>query len=309
MTDEIIYSQNRRQPWIAVMLSFVVPGLGHLYCGKIVRGLVLTFILAILSNLIWASIVLFSPLKTYVFGMLLIMLSVLSLTLAIDCYLIARRTKLDYELKDYNRAVVYIIWVVMITFSTFTGMLYFRAKFLEVFIVPSASCYPTIVPGDRVLANKTIYRESNPQRGDNVIFLSPENRHIKNIKRVVALAGDTLEIKDGELYINDQKLQRNKLPDSELDKIRIKVDGTLLEGDLYQEINGDAVYNIFMTQAVKPDFEKITVPENHCFVLGDNRNNSHDSRDYGPVPLAALIGRADFLCWPSKVISRFGSLN
>ena len=139
MADEKTYSKNRRRPWLAVLLSFIVPGLGHLYCGRIVRGLVLTFIFGLLSNFIWAAILFFSPMKYMYFVILLIMFSVIGLMVAADVYLIARRTKLDYELKDYNRSVVYILWVIMITSSTFTGMLYFRAKFLEAFKVPSAS--------------------------------------------------------------------------------------------------------------------------------------------------------------------------
>jgi signal peptidase I len=56
------------------------------------------------------------------------------------------------------------------------------------------------------------------------------------------------------------------------------------------------------------DFEKIKVPEHHCFVLGDNRNNSIDSRDFGPVPLATIKGRADYIYWPSMDWSHFGKI-
>ena len=133
------------------------------------------------------------------------------------------------------------------------------------------------------------------------------------IKRVVAVAGDTVEIKNSELYINDRKLQRRQLPDFNLDQIRVEIHGELLKGDVYEEINGNAKYNIFLAQPphnnTSADFTKITIPKHHCFVLGDNRNLSLDSRHFGPVLLATIIGRADFIYWPAKDLSRLGSLS
>ena len=311
MAEEIINSRNRRRPWLAFVLSLIVPGLGHLYCGKIVRSLVLTFIFGLLSNLILCSIVLFSPLRATIFGVLLLIYLASWLILAIDAYIVAGGIKRDYELKDYNRVIVYALWVIMITGGSIMGKLHFRAKFLEAFRVPAASCYPTIIPGDRFLANKLAYKNSDPQRGDSIIFINPEDRRVKYIKRVVAVAGDTVEIRDGELYINGQKLQRHQLLDFNLDRIRVEIHGELLKGDVYKEINGDAKYNIFLAQSphndTSADIAKITVPRHHCFVLGDNRNLSLDSRHFGPVPLATVIGRVDFLYWPAKDFFRFGS--
>ena len=146
----------------------------------------------------------------------------------------------------------------------------------------------------------------------DIFLINPENRKQNYIKRVVAVAGDTVEIKDGELYINDKRLQRQMLPQSTLDNIRIEVKGEPLEGAVFEEINGNAKYNILLAKPphdkASPDFAKITVPQHHCFVLGDNRNNSHDSRHFGPVPLSTIKGRADYLYWPAKDWSRFGRL-
>ena len=86
-----------------------------------------------------------------------------------------------------------------------------------------------------------------------------------------------------------------------------------LEGDVFEESNGDVRYIIFLAKPphnkTSGDFAKISVPEYHCFVLGDNRNLSHDSRNFGPVPFAAIKGRADYLYCPSKEWSRFGKID
>jgi signal peptidase I len=311
MTEVTISSKKIRRPWLAIVLSLIVPGLGHLYCGRIVRGLIMAFLFGLFGNMIWVSVVFLSPLKAAFFCMFLLAYFTLWLMPAVDSYIIARHTKSDYELKDYNRLIVYFLWAVMSSGSSVIGSLHFREKFLEAFRVPAASSYPTIVPGDRFLANKLAYKKNDPRRGDLIVFMNPESRQEKLVKRVVALAGDSVEIRDNELYINDVKLERHRLPDSALDRIRIEIRGKLLEGDLYEEVNNGVRYDIFLGRPSlnhSPDFAKITVLPNHCFVLGDNRNLSRDSRHFGPIPLAMITGRADFIYWPAKDISRFGSL-
>jgi len=98
-----------------------------------------------------------------------------------------------------------------------------------------------------------------------------------------------------------------------LDNITIKVQAEPLEGEVFEETNGKAKYKIFLAKPphdnTSGDFAKITVPEHHCFVLGDNRNLSRDSRHFGPVLLATIKGRADYLYCPAKDWSRFGRIN
>ncbi len=97
-----------------------------------------------------------------------------------------------------------------------------------------------------------------------------------------------------------------------LDNIKVEVDGEPLEGEVFEEANGDSRYKIFLAgpphNQSPTDFAKITVPEHHCFVLGDNRNFSYDSRQFGPVPLATVKGKAEYLYWPAKDWSRFGRI-
>ena len=157
-----------------------------------------------------------------------------------------------------------------------------------------------------MLANKIAYDNSDPRRGDVIVFLSPDNRRENYVKRVVALAGDTVAIKGGELYINSQKLKREKLPKSPLATLKPQ-----MQGDVFYEYNGQAKYKIIMVPPEKSedgDLAKITVPQYHCFVLGDNRNYSKDSRSFGPIPVAGIKGRFDYLYFPAECWSRFGKI-
>jgi len=290
-----------------------MPGLGHIYCGRIVKGIILAFLSSILIPVIFGTLsVSHSTVRIAVIIATLFASLVVWLVAIIDSWYTARHTTDSYTLKDYNKWYVYVILILMSTGNSTQISFNVRSTLVEAFRVPVASNYPTIVPNDRFLANKRAYKTSDPERGDLIVFLNPEDRRQNYIKRVVAVAGDTVEIKDGQLYVNDQKLRRQTLPQSTLDNIRIKVRGELLQGDVFEEINGDAKYKIFLAgpphDETSTDFEKITIPKNHCFVLGDNRNDSRDSRHFGPVPLATIKGRADYLYWPAKDWSRFGRI-
>lgn len=309
MTQTIPNTRNRRHIWIAVPLSLIMPGLGQIYCGKLARGLVFTFLnLLPLPVTIGLFAMSTSSLLMPAVITMILLAGLIQLIAIIDSACLAHNAK-EYKLKDYNKPVVYVLLLVLITTGSVGSAFYLREQLLEAFRVPVASNYPTILPGDRFIANKIAYKSIDPKKGDLIVFANPEDRRINYIKRIVAVAGETVEIKNGEVYINDQKLTRQKLPESTLDNIRIKIRGEELEGDVYEETNGSAKHKIFMAERKTPDdFAKITVPKHHCFVLGDNRNLSYDSRNFGPVLLATVKGRADYLYFPAKDWSRFGKI-
>lgn len=289
-----------------------MPGLGQVYCGRLKRGLVLNFLnilpLPIIIGLFSVSN---SPALMQIAIALVLAGGIVQLTAIIDSALLAKRSTC-YQLKDYNSPVIYVLLILIVTGGSIGSALYIRNQGLEAFRVPAASCYPTIVPNDRILVNKNAYNRNNPTRGDLVVHINPLNRHMNYIKRIVAVAGDTVEMKDNHLYINGRELPQRKLPESTLDNIRITERGIQIKGEVFEETNGNAKYNIFLMGSIHDkelvDFKKITVPDHHCFVLGDNRNNSIDSRHFGPIPLAIIKGRADYIYWPAKDWSHFGKI-
>jgi len=295
-----------RKPLSAVVLSLILPGLGHVYCGRIVKGIILAFLSSIFIPVIFGTLsvsrssVRMAVVVTCLFASLLVWLIAI-----VDSWYTAKRTTPAYVLKDYNRWYVYIILILMSTGSSTQIAFNVRSTLLEAFRVPSHSMYPTITYNDRFLANKIAYNTNDPKKGDVVVFISSENRRANWVKRVVAVAGDTVEIKDDQLYINGVKLERESLGPSAFDG----PEGTV-RGELFIEKNGRAQYQIFLADIddeqaqVLSDFPKTAVSDHHCFVLGDNRNFTKDSRHYGPVPLATIKGRADYIYSPLKNFSR-----
>lgn len=139
-------------------------------------------------------------------------------------------------------------------------------------VVRNVSMQDTLVVGQRLIEDKLSYRFVEPKRGDIVIINGPESE-LRLVKRVVAVAGDTIEIKDGRLVLNGIPQQEPYAKGRTL--------------PLGMEL-------------------PYTVPEGHVFVMGDNREHSMDSREFGPVALSSLEGRAVFRLWP---LSQFGALD
>ncbi|MGH7950956.1 MAG: signal peptidase I [Limisphaerales bacterium] len=292
--------QHSRSPWIAGALSLIMPGLGQIYAGTFVRGLVwmcLSGAFCVIGLLVLAHPSAFS----WTLGCAAELASVaIWIAGVIDSYRCALRCKADYERKDYNRWYVYVLLLLMGTGSLLSYAINVRDHLIQPFCIPSASMYPTISPGDHIVATKNAYWDADPQRGDLVLFPDPRNPHLfwtKRISRVIAIAGDTVAVKDGNVYVNGVELSRQSVGSG-------VVSGKT--GQIFYEENNGAKYRIFISQDHSAtDFTEITVPKYECFVMGDNRNESQDSRYFGPIPIIGIYGKFEYRYWP---ITRLGKI-
>ncbi|HEX2729655.1 MAG TPA: signal peptidase I [Rubrobacteraceae bacterium] len=183
--------------------------------------------------------------------------------------------------------------ILIVAFTLVFGFV--RPYVVEAFWIPSASMVHTLEINDRVLVNKFIYRFTEPQRGDIVVFQSVEGGPVSQepglidritgffnggaattpkkeelIKRVVGVPGDKISVQNGKLYVNNE-----------------------LQKEPY--VNKDLPDRSF--------FAPTTVPKGHVFCMGDNRANSRDSRFFGPVPKKNIEGEAFLLFWPLNRMS------
>ncbi len=131
--------------------------------------------------------------------------------------------------------------------------------------VEGTSMLPHLEDQDPLFINKFVYRFESIQRGDVVVFLYPRDHTKSYIKRVIALPGDRLRIDHGTVYVNGRRLKETYVP------ARFRDDRSVAE---------------------------MRIPKEECWVMGDHRNISSDSRDFGPVPISLIYGKAAFVYWP-----------
>ena len=152
---------------------------------------------------------------------------------------------------------------ILLTILLAVAVFFILQSILQTFIVIGISMEPTFQQGQRLLINKVVYKLHQPERGDVIVFKSPQNGQADFIKRLIALPGDKVEIKQGAVYINGTKL-----------------------GESY--INENPSYTLPPT----------TLKDDEYFVLGDNRNHSNDSHSGWTVPEQNIIGKAWLSIWP-----------
>ncbi len=174
--------------------------------------------------------------------------------------------------------------------------LFIRTFIVQAFKIPSGSMLETLQIGDHLLVSKFIYGIKmpftgkvlipikEPQRGDIVVFKYPEDPSLDYIKRVVAVGGDTVEIRDKQLFINGEPL-----------------------ADDHGQFKDERI--VPASEGPRDNCGPVQVPEGKLFVMGDNRDNSYDSRFWGFVGLEAVRGKAFILYWSWDVQHRLFSLD
>jgi signal peptidase I len=158
-----------------------------------------------------------------------------------------------------------------------------QAWLLKPYRIPSGSMLDTLRPGDRVLVNRMVYRLRDPQRGDVIVFRYPQDPGVVFIKRVVGAPGDLLEVRRGRLYVNGRRVAEPYVHRS-----GGRSDPTVAQA----AVAGSTMHDPW--SLAKP----YRVPAGNYFVMGDNRTDSDDSRDWGTVPRAAIVGEGLATYWP-----------
>jgi signal peptidase I len=290
--NEII---KRRRPWLAALLSFLLSGLGQLYSGRPGRGGLLFGLSALVTliflvpgsfdrsfyeQLPWIAILFIAGVAIRLFAI-------------IDAWRLAQRVG-ALRLRWYNRWYAYSGTIVIATAIGFA----LPAWPYGAYSIPSASMAPTIVPGDYVLVLKYDGIPS-PKPGDVAVVTRNGTDYMK---RVVAVAGDRVQMIEGRLSINGTVVSRQESGELSLGDNRYK---------LYQETlpNGRS-YEIaeISDKEFLDNTAEFIVPSHSFFVLGDNRDNSMDSRvisDFGYMPAQSVVGRA-ILIWWAKDWGRIG---
>jgi signal peptidase I len=261
-----------RRPWVAGLLSLVVPGLGQVYNGEPRKAFIYLGLFVI-----GTPVLVVFALPLLVPGYLVLV--AIRLYLVFDAVSVARKLRDNYAPKPYNTWYSYAGYAAgVLLFTSFI-----KAYVVQSYRMSADSMFPTLRAGEHVSVNNVTYgirmplaesyllRFAKPKRGDVISFMFPEDRSKDFLKRVIAVEGDLLEIRSRKIYI----------------------DGQVAE-DPYAHFDDEA-------PRLKPhpgdNFGPAHIPPGHVFVLGDNRDKSYDSRFWGFLKLDDIKGKAFVIYW------------
>ena len=199
-----------------------------------------------------------------------------------------------------------------ISLAVFIALL-IRSFIAEPFNIPSGSMKPNLLVGDFIFVSKWSYGYSKhslpfsmplipnkifpklPKRGDVAVFKTPEDNRTDYIKRIIGLPGDKIIVKNGEIYLNENKIMRKKLNDFFDNDKRALIKRIRKYKEYHENLTIDVLD--IMDDGIADNTELFIVPEGHFFVMGDNRDNSQDSRFkiVGFIPFENLVGKARFI--------------
>ncbi len=282
---------SRRLPWLAALLTLLTPGLGHLYAG---RPRAAARFAVLVAAACWAMVGTWVLLPPSLLGVLIGWLLALGVwaTVATHAAATARRAGSTYERRSYNRWYVYlgaaIFWSLVWQQGVFGPA---QTHVAQPFRIPSPAMEPTLLVGDFVYVAKLPVALRTPERDALVVFLLIEDStptlHI--VKRVTGIPGDTLRMVRDTIYRNGTRLDEpyarrgsaHGVSDPEERRAQIHA------WQLGHYVGADPT----RYRPTTHDWGPIVVPPERCFVLGDHRDQSYDSRYYGFVPFASVRGR------------------
>lgn len=254
------FEQRRKEtkdPWLAAFLSKLIPGLGHAY-QEMWLFAILFFILVVGAQTL-AEVV---PL-----------LAIFSLLLSLFCFFHAYISS-PTERETSRELIVQVCWLLLAAnVLSLLLAISIRTFVAEARFIPSEAMSPTLQINDRLFVNKLDYRFESPDRGEVIIFQAPQaaltaassTADTAYIKRVIGLPGETIEVKEGSVYVDGERLAES-----------------------------------YVRSPIAYTWGPETVPADAYFVLGDNRNSSLDSHVWGFLPAENIIGKATKIFWPPQ---------
>jgi signal peptidase I len=238
------------------------------------------------------------------FSLLLVLLTALTGIIWLIDSLMLRRRRMDRAVREkiekprdpvvieYSRSLFPVLLIVLL----------FRSFLFEPFKIPSGSMIPTLLIGDFIVVNKYTYGLrlpvlntkivplGEPSRGDVIVFRYPVDEKVNFIKRLVGLPGDTITYREKRLYVNGEAVEVTQSGPYRSDDVKCATPSS--DAIRYSESLGDVEHDVLVHRNSRGRDGQWIVPEGHYFVMGDNRDRSNDSREWGFVPEENLMGRA-----------------
>lgn len=266
-----IMENKQRKPLVAAILAFVTPGLGQLYNGQLKKAVIFYLLMMVLSVMLAIT-----GLQYHFYGLVTLLICGLSADLLVsaEAFWTARKIK-EITLRSYNKWYLYV-FIALLTggIDYVTGDVVKKELLgIKAYTNPSGSMLPTLLVRDNIVVDLNYYRKRTPQKGDIVVFKYPEDPSREFIKRVIATENDVIESRDKAIYIN----------------------GSTISEPYIQHVDKEIKAN-----DKRDNFGPLSVPKGKVFVMGDNRDQSYDSRFWGYVDNTQIRGKVLYFYWSKQ---------
>jgi signal peptidase I len=259
---------KKRKPMLSALLSIVCPGLGQMYNGQLLKGIIIYLISFSLFFLIFLT-----GFQVKFYGLIFILaLSISGLLFIMGDALIIALKKKEIALRPYNRWYFYVLFVILgFAISEIPDIALKAPPFsgIKAYKFPSGSMIPTLLVGDHIIVNSY---SDGIKRGDIIVFRYPTDPRKSFIKRVIAIEKDVIEGKNKKIFVNDKEIPEPYI---------------LRSNNIIRTIRDDT----------RDNFGPLNLPRNKVFVMGDNRDQSYDSRYWGFVDMRDTKGKALYIYW------------
>lgn len=274
---------SKRRWWLAGLLSYLLPGLGQVYNGQALKGLFFNFIFTLWGGIVFTLIFYtarqeITRIKIFLVFIALLISFAAHLYVIIESIQTARKKGSAFQLQIYNRGTIYFTAILVCLLIDHAVTTAIKENVIKPYRIAAGSMEPSLKAGDFIIGNQMYFSTHNPERGDIVLFKYPANEQMDFIKRIIGLPGDTLEIINKNVWINGKKLNES-----------------------YVQHVDSIIYPQYET--VRDNFGPFLLSPNSYFVMGDNRDNSLDSRHWGTVKRHQIKGKLSFIyfSWDNSI--------
>lgn len=288
-----------RRAWAAFGLALLAPGLGHVYLGRLGPGLALqavglSFVVGYVVALAAIGFVPHGPALVALVGGVWLVLMV-----GVDAAIEARRAGDGYVRRDVNHPLVYAAVAVFAWWGPLVGLQQLVTHSVHrVVVVEDDGMEPSLLAGDRVRVDVRAYRGVAPMRSDIVVYRDPLHEGRLDVGRVIGEPGQEIVLVEGMPYVDDTPLAQGRPSADALNELESVVGLLADEEPILLEDSGERRYPIAVpVVAWWGDPMRWDTPDDAVFVLNDRRGRIDDSREAGPIPLDAIVGRVDHVAW------------
>lgn len=285
---------SKRKIGYSILFSILLPGLGQIYNGQLIKGVVILFLWNVILTILEYAGLLNSFLGLVAY--LLLIVTIFGYTI-IDSVIVAKNSK-EYQIQWFNRSYIYVSLIILIFTTRYFTSDYSPLHSYKRFYAVSPNMYPTILVNDNMIVNMDYYNNNQIGLGDVVVYKVPYDSNIFYIGRVAGLPTNQIDLIENELIINGKKHVGKHVKDG---MVANEYPTRIFQSQLGERDYYYATFKEEMEFGINEDYHmEEPIGDQNVFILGDSRSDSYDSRSFGTINIRDIVGRPLYYIWSDQ---------